>query len=150
MLKSWLLVGEKSSDRRKQMLRKHSLRLLALFLVAASVTSANAQRGRMVYLGNAHVDGSTDHDSIKVGHSDGTFRAIQLRIRGGAVNFERVIVRYGNGTSEEIAIRSRIPDGGHTRIIDLPGDRRIIQSVDLWYSKDRWTRRPQVSLYALR
>jgi hypothetical protein len=132
------------------MLKKHGLRLLALFLVTASVTSAYAQRGRMVYLGNAHVDGSTDHDSIKVGHNDGTFRAIQLRIRGGAVNFERVIVRYGNGTSEEIAIRSRIPDGGHTRIIDLPGDRRIIQSVDLWYSKDRWTKRPQVSLYAVR
>src|SRR6185295_5708980 len=93
--------GRESNDRRKQMLRKHGLRLLALFLVAASVTSAYAQRGRMVYLGNAHVDGSTDHDSIKVGHNDGTFRAILLRIRGGAVNFERVIVRYGNGTAEE-------------------------------------------------
>lgn len=132
------------------MRRKLILPVLALFLVAASFTTVYAQRGRLVYLGNAHVDGSTDHDSIKVGRSDGTFRAIQLRISGGAVNFDRVIVRYGNGTSEEIAIRNRIPDGGQTRIIDLPGERRIIQSVDLWYSKDRWTRRPKVSLYGLR
>jgi hypothetical protein len=132
------------------MLRKQNLGLLALFLIATSLTSVYAQRARLVYLGAAHVDGGRDRDSIKVGHSNGTFRAIQLRISGGAVNFDRVIVRYGNGTSEEIAIRNRIPDGGQTRVIDLPGDRRIIQSVDLWYSKDRWTRRPTVSLYGLR
>jgi hypothetical protein len=132
------------------MRRKLILPMLALFLVAASFTTAHARRGRLVYLGNAHVDGSTDHDSIKVGRSDGTFRAIQLRISGGAINFDRVVVRYGNGTSEEIAIRNRIPDGGQTRVIDLPGERRILQSVDLWYSKDRWTRRPKVSLYGLR
>jgi hypothetical protein len=132
------------------MLKKSILPLMALFLVAAFHTPAQAQRARMVYLGNAHVDGTVDHDSIKVGRGDGTYRAIQLRISGGAVNFDRVIVRYGNGTMEEIQVRNRIPDGGRTRIIDLPGDRRIIQSVDIWYSKDRWTRRPTVSLYGIR
>jgi hypothetical protein len=96
------------------------------------------------------VDGAADHDSIKVGRSDGAFRAIQLRISGGAINFERVIVRFGNGTQEEIPIRSRIPDGGQTRVIDLPGERRMIQSVDIWYGKDNWRRRPKVTLYGLR
>ena len=132
------------------MLKKQTLRLLTLFLETASLAPAYAQRGRMINLGAAHVDGATDHDSIKVGRSGGTFRAIQLRVSGGAVNFDRVIVRYGNGTFQEIQVRSRIPDGGQTRIIDLPGDRRILQSVDLWYSKDRWIRRPKVSLYGLR
>jgi hypothetical protein len=103
----------------------------------------------MVRLGDAHVDGSRDHDSIEVGRRDGTFRAIQLRVSGGAVDFDRVVVRYGNGTQEEVAVRNRIPDGGHTRIIDLPGDRRIIQSVDLWYGKGRWERRPTVTLFGI-
>jgi len=134
----------------KKMLKKRSLMLLALFLVAACFTPAHARRGRMVYLGDAHVDGAIDHDSIKVGRDDGTYRAIQLRVSGGAVNFDRVIVRYGNGTMEEMQVRNRIPDGGRTRIIDLPGDRRIIQSVDIWYSKDSWTRRPTVGLYGIR
>ena len=98
----------------------------------------------------SHVDGSVDHDSIKVGRSDGDFRAIQLRVSDGAINFERVVVRYGNGTQEEIPIRAHIPDGGHTRAIDLPGDRRMIQSVDLWYSRGNWSRRPKVSLYGAR
>jgi hypothetical protein len=104
----------------------------------------------MVYLGKASVNGAVDHDSIRVGASSGAYRAIQLRVSGGAIRFDRVIVRYGNGTQEELAIRSLIPAGGKTRIIDLPGDRRVIQSVDLWYAKANWATRPRVSLYGVR
>jgi hypothetical protein len=122
---------------------------IGLVFILALCTSLYAQRGRWTYLGDSHVDGSQDHDSIRVGRSAGTYRAIQLRISGGAINFDRVIVRYGNGEQEEIPIRARIPDGGQTRVIDLPGKRRMIQSLDLWYGKDKWNRRPKVSLYGL-
>jgi hypothetical protein len=132
------------------MLKKRNLWILGLVVAITSFTQLNAQGGRMIRLGDAHVDGSRDHDSINVGRSDGPFRAIQLRVSGGDVNFQRVIVRYGDGSQEEIPVRSRIPNGDRTRIIDLPGARRIIRSVDLWYSKDRWTRRPKVTLYGLR
>jgi hypothetical protein len=109
-----------------------------------------AQRAHMVHLGDASVDGARDRDTINVGRRAGAFRAIQLRVHGGAVNFDRVIVRYGNGTQEELQIRSTVPSGGQTRIIDLPGERRIIQSVDFWYGKATWMRRPRVSLYGVR
>jgi hypothetical protein len=132
------------------MLKKRVLSIIGLLFVLTVGTTLQAQRGRWTFLGDSHVDGSVDHDSISVGRSDGMFRAIQLRVSGGAINFERVIVRYGNGTQEEIPVRARIPDGGHTRVIDLPGERRIIQSVDLWYGKGRWSRRPKVSLYGIR
>ena len=122
---------------------------ISLVFVLALYSSLHARREQWQYLGDSHVDGSQDHDSIKVGRSAGTYRAIQLRISGGAINFERVIVRYGNGSQEEIPIRTRIPDGGQTRVIDLPGERRIIQSLDLWYGKENWRRRPKVSLYGL-
>ena len=122
---------------------------IGVVLFLALCASLNA-RGVWTYLGEAHVDGMADHDSIRVGRSAGVYRAIQLRISGGAINFDRVIVRYGNGTQEEISIRSRIPDGGQTRVIDLPGARRIIESLDLWYGKDKWEKRPKVSLYGLR
>ena len=131
------------------MLTKQRTLMLAMFLLVISCAAVYAEH--MEYLGAAHVDGMNDHDSIKVGRSAGSYRAIQLRVGGGAIDFERVIVRYGNGTSEEIQVRSRIPDGAHTRIIELPGERRIIQSVDLWYSKDnKWEKRPEVSLYGVR
>jgi hypothetical protein len=133
-----------------KMLKKQKLWMLGLCLVVASCTSLYAQRAHMVHLGDASVDGARDRDTINVGRHAGAFRAIQLRVHGGAVNFDRVIVRYGNGTQEELQIRSTIPSGGQTRIIDLPGERRIIQSVDFWYGKANWRTRPRVSLYGVR
>ena len=121
------------------------------FALLLTVSVANAQYGgRWDYLGNAHVDGGQDHDNIHVGVHDGRFRAIQLRVSGGEIFFERVVVHYGNGQSEELVIRDRIPNGGQTRAIDLPGDRRVIESVELWYGKGRWEHRPKVSLFGLR
>ena len=101
-------------------------------------------------LGQSHVDGKSDHDKIKCGDT-GTFRAIQLRVSGSAVQFDKVIVRYGNGQSEEIALRNQIPAGGKSRDIDLPGARRAIDRVEFWYQKASWgNNRPTVTLFGIR
>ena len=108
------------------------------------------QRGRdrdWRLLGTAHVDGSADHDNIKVSKSQGPFREIQLRVRGGAVEFQHVVVHYGNGASDEVPVAERIPAGGQTRPIDLRGERRDMRSVELWYAKGHWRQRPTVELY---
>lgn len=128
------------------------LKLIAAILSALICScSAYGQQARMVLLGNARVDGSRDHDTINVGGAaSGAFRAIQLRVTGGAIRFDRLIVRYGNGTEENIPIRHRIAAGSRTRVIDLPGERRIIRTVDLWYGKETWRTRPRVTLYGIR
>jgi hypothetical protein len=130
-------------------LKKSLLSTIAVLFVLAFSVSLYAQ-GEWAYLGNAHVDGGQDHDNIHVGRHDGRFRAIQLRVSGGEIFFERVVVHFGNGTQEELVVRDRIPSGGSTRAIDLPGDRRVIESVELWYGKGRWEHRPKVSLYGIR
>ena len=60
-----------------------------------------------------------------------------------------MVVRYANGTSEEVEFNDYIPPGGQTRAIDLRGDDRVISSVDFLYSKARWRHgaRPRVALY---
>ena len=98
-------------------------------------------------LGTAHVDGAADHDNIKVSKSEGPFREIQLRVRGGDVEFRHVVVHYGNGEPEELQVRESIRSGGQTRPIDLRGERRDIRSVELWYAKTHWRQRPMVELY---
>ena len=130
---------------------RRSVLVFALAMLFVSVLSAaGSPRHGRDFLGSAHVDGRADHDVIHVGRSDGRFRAIQLRVNGGAIDFDRVIVHFGNGTAEELVIRSRIPSGGETRFIDLPGERRVIESVEFWYGKERWDRRPEVRLYGIR
>ena len=121
--------------------------LLLLFGLSAA---ASAQRGRWEYLGQAHVDGDHDHDNIHV-DAEGAFRAIRIEVHDAAIEFQRVVVHFENGDDFPVAIRDRIPAGGRTRRIDLPGDRRRIKSVEFWYSKGSWSdRKPGLSLYGQR
>jgi hypothetical protein len=136
------------------MLQNRGIRIISVLSLFAALAILGApvcpgQQPHTVFLGSGRVNGGLDHDTIQAGQQ-GTFRAIQLRVSGGAVNFLRIVVQYGNGTRSEIQVRSNIPSGGATRLIDLPGDRRIIQRVDFWYSKANWATLPKVSLYGVR
>ena len=59
--------------------------------------------------GDAHVDGMQDHDNINVTASKGEFKAIRLKVEDAAIEFDRVVVHFGNGTTAPIQIRSKIP-----------------------------------------
>ena len=120
------------------------------FAVLLLSCSAVALAQRWAYLGEANVDGAADHDNIVVTGSRGAFRAIMIRVQKAPIEFDRVVVHYGDGDSEPIHIRSRIPAGGQTRVIDLPGNRRIIRSVEFWYARaSRSPRRPRVRLFGM-
>ena len=130
------------------MYKRIALTVIAtLVLVCAVSQTLNAQRG-WIHLGDKHVDGKSDHDKISIGRKDGSFRQVQIRVENAPVNFERVVVHYGNGGDEELQLRELIPAGGQTRAIDLRGRNRIIASVEFWYEKANWgSNRPKVRLY---
>lgn len=94
------------------------------------------------------MDGNADHDRIKVGRDDGRFRALQIRVERAPIEFQRVVVHYGNGADEQLDIRQRISPGWSTRVIDLRGDNRVIESVEIWYARGSWdSRKPKLRLY---
>jgi hypothetical protein len=133
--------------------RRPTLRLYGLPGGANMDTNArqnNNGRERWEYLGQSNVDGMRDHDSIRV-NARGAFRAIQLRVQGGEIEFQRVVVHFENGANSEVEVRDRIRAGGQSRDIDLPGDNRRIDSVEVWYAKGDWgRRRPNLRLYGRR
>jgi len=145
------------------MFRTKYMRLVLGLLFILSVGDAvNAQRpsrwsstpqtyGRWTYLGQANVDGRSDHDRISVGTWRGRFQRIQIRVDRAPIEFQRVVVHYANGRSEEVNIRQRIPSGGQTRAIDLRGDDRNIDSVEFLYARGGWRygRTPRVRLYGI-
>jgi hypothetical protein len=112
-------------------------------------TSAAPQRG-WDYLGEANVDGSTDHDKIDV-DKDRVYRAIQFQVERSAIEFYRIKVNYRNGTSQDIPIKNKIAAGGKSRVIDLRGRERSIKNVEIWYGKGNWAndRKPKLRLYGL-
>ena len=149
--------------KKNTMFRNSILVLSALLMVFDLALASSPQRdrddryrdrdrdrgGRWEYLGQAHVDGREDHDRIAV-NSGQSFRSILLEVQGGGIEFNRVVVHFENGGDHEVDVRDRVRSGGRTRAIDLPGDRRRIRSVELWYEKGNWRRRPSVNLYGRR
>jgi hypothetical protein len=131
-------------------IRVCSLLLLLFSLsIAADAQGRRGDEGRWEQLGRSYVDGRNDHDRIVVNNRE-SFRALLLEVRGGSIEFQRVVVHFDNGADHELEIRDRIADGGKTRVIDLPGDARGIRSVEFWYSRERWRSRPYVNLLGQR
>jgi hypothetical protein len=133
----------------QRLIRVGSLLLVLFGLLIASNAQGRGNEGRWDYLGRAYVDGNRDRDRITV-NNNVSFRTLQLEVRGGAIEFQRVVVHFENGADRELEIRERISSGGRTRAIDLPGERRRIRSVEFWYSPDRWRSRPSVTLFGQR
>jgi hypothetical protein len=128
------------------MLRKRIAWLLVFLVGFASTISLPARGQVWDFLGDKQIDRTQDHDRIQVTRRTGTFHALQLRV-SDAIFFDRVVVHFGDGTSEELALRGRIWPGGENRIIGLSGERRMVESVELWYYKEPWEHQPRVILY---
>jgi hypothetical protein len=132
------------------MLNTRARRASCAFLVAATMSTSLYARGLMwSFLADAYIDAAHDHDNIPMNARHDPFRAVQLRVSGDAVFLQRVVVRYSNGTSEELAIGRRIlPEGA--QIMDLTGESRVLESVELWYFQEPWEHHPRVRLYGTR
>jgi hypothetical protein len=121
--------------------------LLLLLGVGQAVFAKDTKH--WVYLGQTTVNSKNDRDTIGIGRNEGRFQSIQLRVTGAPVEFQRVVVHFANGGSEEVELRNRIPAGGQTRAIDLRGTDRAISSVEFVFSKANWRANalPRVSLF---
>ena len=109
--------------------------LVSIFAVALLCCIAPvAQAADWVFLGQAHVDGQHDHDNITVGGEAGRYRFLQIRVLNAPIEFDHIVVHYGNGEPETLHVRDVIRAGGRSRAIALQGD-RFVASFELWYSK---------------
>ena len=104
--------------------------LLLAFVIPALLYTATAQRFEK--LGERKVKFKSDKDVIS-GRWDGWYEALKIKVRGGSLNMEKMVVHFRNGQTEEIPLKNNFTDGGESRVIDLPGARRLIEKVVFWY-----------------
>src|SRR6516165_9613147 len=123
---------------------------IAAVLAFVFATSLFARGQFWDFLGCTQVDAGHDHGRIEIVRRDRLFRAIQLRVSGEAMFLDRVVMHFGNGTSQELIVSERISPGGKDYVIDLPGERRALENVELWYYKEPWGHNPRVNLYGIR
>ena len=78
-----------------------------------------------------------DRDHIKVGDAgrhNGRFGRIMIRAEGAPVEIRRMFINFDNGQRfEAISQRTRLDQNSGGLVIDLPGHRRDIDSIDLNY-----------------
>ena len=132
------------------MVRRFTLMFVAMFLLGAGAMTASAQK--WVDLGTKEVKDRSKQDTWHVGKGKGEFHRIKIAVGTKAVKFYRVKVTFGNGGTQDIELRNVIPAGGESRAVDLIGNDRYIDKVDIWYEAytARAGRRSQVTLWGIR
>jgi hypothetical protein len=84
-------------------------------------------------LGCGKVGIKPDRDTIRVGRREGRFSTIKLIVRGSKIELIDLTVVYDRGPPDQLSVRKKIGDGDETPPLDLRGERRIIDHVDLTY-----------------
>jgi hypothetical protein len=131
------------------MLCKHFRHIIAGLLALAFATSLFPRGQFWDFLGYAQIDGSQDHSRIQIARRDVHSRTIQLRVSGEAIFFDRLVVHFDDGTSQELIVNERISPGPRNYVIALHGERSL-ENVELWYYKEPRGHNPRVSLYGER
>lgn len=127
---------------------KNALISCIAVLCVSFTVSGNLVAQRWEHLGSAKVHGHVDHDEIWVTATQGDFKAIKLFVENEGIQFERVVVHFGNGGKEVLELRDFIPAGGETRVMDLPGRDRVIRRVEFYYKSNASTKtKSKVVLY---
>ncbi|MDP4263162.1 MAG: hypothetical protein Q8941_11600 [Bacteroidota bacterium] len=84
-------------------------------------------------LGERKVNFKADRDEIGVGRFEGFFDALQVKVKRGPINMFKMVVHFHNGETKEIELRNNFAAGSESRVIDLPGNKRVIDKVVFWY-----------------
>lgn len=122
--------------------------LLLIFALPATVIAAEKRGGDWELLGRREVDFKGDRDRIEVGRSEGKFRQLRFTVTGGSIEMRDMVVTFGDGKKFSPNLSAHFDEKSSSRVIDLPGDRRVIKSVDFVYrSTRRRDGKATVSLY---
>ena len=123
--------------------------IVAALLVIAAAHAVSAQHRGWELLGTKSIEGRVDYDEIKC-HGKDTYTALQFRVTGAAVQFDRVVVEYGNHNSRPYPFRRLVRPNGASPVLDLVGGERDIATVKFWYEKASWGTKPEVRLFGRR
>lgn len=132
------------------MLKRQIACAIATFLVLGSSMPLYCHGLVWRFLGDTRIGAGQDHEKIQIDGQQGPFRAVQLRLSGDDFFCQKVVVNYGDGSSEELAIGGRLSAEGRDRIVDFSGGAHVLKSVEFWYFREPWDHAPHVTLYGSR
>lgn len=126
----------------------------APFALAVAVLSLAPRAARPAddweLLGSRRVSFAAERDVIDLGIREGLFDAIRIDVQEGDIEMYDVRVVFGNGEVWSPNTRVSFRQGSRSRVIDLPGEARILRRVEFSY-RSRFRRgRAVVQLFGRR
>ena len=97
-----------------------------VYLSLGFTTVNNSYYQQWNFIGDKKVNFLVDRDVIHVTGND-NYRQIKLKVTGGPVHILDMDIYFENGDKFDVSIRNRIPQGGESRVIDIPGGSRSIK-----------------------
>jgi hypothetical protein len=101
-------------------------------------------------LGERYVSGKVDRDSISVGAYKGKFTKLTLVVEKNDIELLEFQIVFANGERFDPALRHYFREGSRTRVIDLPGDERVIRTINMKYKNVLSGRDAKVEVWAWR
>ncbi|XOV68818.1 MAG: hypothetical protein ACFHU9_06470 [Fluviicola sp.] len=99
-------------------------------------------------LGSRKVNFGIEKDTIAVGAHEGAFTKLKIQVTGGALNMKKMVVHYRNGDKQDLNLKHNFGKGSGSRVIDLAGNKRLIQKITFIYdTKNRSKRRATVHVF---
>ncbi len=132
------------------MFKRSLIIFAALLVLCAGVATVAGQKWED--LGSKEVKDRSEQDTWHIGSGKGQFRRLKITVQQRAVRFYKLEATFSNGQKQSFEIRNLIRAGGETRALDLEGNDRSINKVDIWYEAAtvRRGRRSEVTLYGLK
>jgi len=91
-------------------------------------------------LGTQTVKGQNDRDTFPVGKYEGRFDQLTMVVTDGDVAIKDLQIVFGDGKSWSPSLKTVFREGQRTRAIDLPGDNRRIEKIEVLYASPPGTR----------
>lgn len=111
----------------------HVLVVFFAFVFASPALAQRWDNKGWEKLGEREVDRKVDRDRIQVGRHEGTFTKLTLNVENSDLDLLDFEITFGNGEKWNPKVKHLFKEGARTRVIDLPGDDRIIKTIDLKY-----------------
>jgi hypothetical protein len=110
------------------------LAFLCSIVIAGGTAAADRWDSKgWVKLGERAVNGRVDRDTIAVGRDDGKFTKLTIVVEKSEIELLDFEVVFANGEKFSPGVRHYFRENTRTRVIDLPGNERIIRSINLKY-----------------
>jgi hypothetical protein len=110
-----------------------SILFTLLFMVGTARADVRWDSKGWHKLGDRDVDGRVDKDSITVGAYEGKFSKLTLVVDKSDLELLDFEIVFGNGEKHTPNVKHLFKEGSRTRVLDLPGDERVIRTINLKY-----------------